>query len=58
MVNRLHSFKLFDTEGIGVELCRNDVKKSTEDCALSLVGKIFGINSVNLTGQKQTMMKL
>lgn len=35
-----------------------DVLKSREACELSIMGKIFGENTINFTGLKQTMEKL
>lgn len=58
VVSRFQHIKLSDKEKSGVEICVNNVKKSKEDCDMNLVGKIFGDNSVNFTGLKQTMTKL
>lgn len=44
MVNRFQHIKLSDREETGVELCLNDVKKSSERCEMNLVGKVFGDN--------------
>lgn len=58
MVKKFETFKLSDREIREVELNLGDIRKSRKDCEKSLVGKIFGNNTANFTGLKQTMTQL
>lgn len=54
----LENFKLSEKEEGGVVLSSQDIRNSQAQCDKSLVGKIFGGNTVNLQGLKQTMSML
>lgn len=52
MVTRFSRLKLKWKEEAGVELEQKDVRRSREECEDSLLGRIWGEKSANLTGIK------
>lgn len=58
MVNSFSKFRLVEKEAVGVELEGRDVRKCRDECARSIVGKIWGSKTANFSGLKNTFNKL
>lgn len=58
VLDSFSKFKLVGEEAKGVELDRKDVRKWEEECARSLLGKIWGVKLANFTGLQNTLRLL